>query len=251
MDIKRTMELGLALARADFKNSNENSYLGILWYPLNPLLMFGLLLAVFSTRLGNNIPNYPLYLLIGIIMFNFFRKTTVGSSSSIIRNAVLLKSVKFPRESLVLSVVLKSLFSHIFEVVILFAFLVFFQNSLIGMIFYPILLMFLFIFVLGFSMFISAVSVYFADIENIWSFATSLIWLGTPIFYSIGGQARLLFVNMFNPMYYFITAARDIVIYSSMPEMWMIAGIVLYSFVSLFVGLAAFGRLKHRFAELV
>ncbi|MBD3260723.1 MAG: ABC transporter permease, partial [Candidatus Altiarchaeales archaeon] len=74
---KRLWGLSLSIAEAEFKLRNEGSYLGILWYLLEPLLMFILLLFVFSKSLGQDIPHYPLYLLVGIIVFNFFQKVTL------------------------------------------------------------------------------------------------------------------------------------------------------------------------------
>ena len=77
MRLKKFIELSFALAKAQFKLRNEGSYLGIFWYILNPIFIFSLLLLIFSTRVGQGIPHYPLYLLLGIIMFNFFQTATI------------------------------------------------------------------------------------------------------------------------------------------------------------------------------
>jgi len=249
--IKDTFELSLSLAKAEFKERNEGSYLGIFWYLLNPLLMFLLLLLVFSDRLGTNIPGYPLYLLLGIIIFNFFQKTTIESTKVIRLNRWIIKSINFPRESLISSIVLKTLFSHIFEIILFIIFILFFKISIVGMIFYPLILIFFCIFIFGASLILSTLAVYFIDLENIWTFASRLIWLGTPIFYAIEGQTRLFYVNLFNPMYYFITIARDVIIYSRTPPLWMIMGAIGYSAIFLIAGLFIYNRLKIKFAEMV
>ena len=247
-----SFSLSLAIAKAGLKLRNEGSYLGVLWYLLNPLLMFTLLLLIFSDRLGGGIPSYPLYLLLGIIIFNFFQQTTREATRLIIRDfRGVLRSINFSREALIGSIVLKGLFSHLFEVILFIAFLLIFRHSLIGMLAYPIILFFLYIFVFGCCLILSALTVYFVDLKNIWVFASTLIWLGTPIFYAIGGQTRLFYFNLLNPLYYFITIARELIIYNKLPELWMLAGGACYSLLFLIIGLLIFGKLKIKFAEMV
>ncbi len=249
--IRRALDLSVVLARLGFKRKTEGSYLGILWYLLNPLLMFLLLLRVFSDRLGGKIPLYPAYLLLGIIVFNFFRKATTESTRAIYEHRWVIRSVNFPRETLVCSVVLKAAFSHLFEIALFVAVLLLYKISLAGVLFYPLILFFFCTFVFGACLILSAVSVYFIDLQNIWAFVSRLIWLATPVFYAIGGQTKLLFVNLFNPMYYFLTISRDVMIYGKVPELWMLAGAAVHSLVFLAAGLLIFGKLKHRFAEMM
>jgi len=249
--IKEILQLSIATATLEFKLKNEGSFLGILWYLLNPILMFVLLLLVFGDRLGQDIPHYPLYLLLGIIMFNFFRQTTVESSKTISDNKSILKSINFPREALVFSIVLKSFFSHIFEILAFSALLIFFNVPITGIIFYLAILVFFCFFIFGISLLLSAVTVYFLDLDNIWKFVSHLLWFATPIFYTIGGQTRLFAANLFNPMYYFITIARDLVIYTRMPEWWMIGGMLAHTLISVALGLVVFNKLKNKFTEMI
>ncbi len=249
--VKSVLGLGLQLAKAEFKLRNEGSYLGIFWYLLNPILTFVLLFFVFSDRLGNDIPKYPLYLLLGIIMFNFFQSSTIESAKIINSNHWLIKSINFPRESLVLGIILKNLFSHLFEVVIFFGFIIFFGQGLIGAIFYlPIIFLF-FLFTYGFCLLLSTLTAYFVDLDNIWNFAIRLIWLGTPIFYAIGGQSRLFLLNSANPLYYFITLSRDLIIYNKMPGVWIILGSAGFAVVFLLAGILVFNKLRSKMGELV
>ncbi len=243
--------LSIALARAGIKLRNEGSYLGILWYLLNPLLMFGLLWGVFSPRLGQDIPDYPLYLLLGIIMFNLFQQATTESTRIICYNHNIIKSINFPREALVSAAILKSLFSHIFEIMLFLIIALFFKAPSITICFYPIVLTLFCLFCFGSSLALSAVAVYFVDLENIWIFVSRLIWFATPIFYAIEGQSRLFIVNLFNPMYYFITIARDLIIYERIPEIWVLAGTALHSALFLLMGLFIFNKLKSKFAEMI
>lgn len=249
--LKSILGLSLQIAKTGFKLKNEGTWLGVLWYLLSPVLTFLLLLGIFTDRLGRNIPNYPLYLILGIILFNYFQKITDECVSIIRNNKGVIKSIGFPREALVGSSVLRILFSHIFEVFILIILFLFFKVSVKTMIFYPLILTFLSIFSLGVGLILAALGTCFFDLVNIWGFVSKLIWFGTPVFYAIEGQSRLGILNLFNPMYYFITIARDAIIYARMPQVWMIAGMVGYSLVSLILGLFIFNKLKIRFAELV
>ncbi len=250
--IRNALDLGLQLAKAEFKLRNEGSYLGILWYLLNPILTFGILYLIFSDRLGSSIAAYPAYLLLGIIMFNVFQSTTVEATKSILKEYhYLIKSIQFPRESLVIAIVLKNVFSHIFEIV-LFALLILYMHiSLLGLIGYlPILIAFIG-FIYGSSLFIAALTVYFVDLDNIWNFAVRIIWFGTPIFYAIENQTRLFAASQANPMYYFITAARDIVVYGTMPSSTIMFGSLAFSIGFVALGTITFRNLKHKFAELI
>ncbi|MDD5455300.1 MAG: ABC transporter permease [Candidatus Ratteibacteria bacterium] len=249
--MKQKFELSLTLAKAEFIERNEGSYLGLLWYLLNPLLLFLLLLMVFSDRVGSKIQDYPFYLLLGIIMFNFFQHATTDATEVIRKDRILIKSINFPKECLIGATVLKSLFSHMFEIIILIGFLIFFKISPWNIIIYPAILFLLSIFVFGISLILSSLTIYFVDLNNMWMFIARLIWLGTPIFYAIEGQERLLFINLFNPMYYFITIARETIIYAKIPQLWLIFGAIGYSFAFLFVGLLIFNKLKTKFAEMM
>lgn len=254
-NIKNTFTLSLAIAKASFKLRNEGSYLGIFWYLLNPILMFILLYLIFSTRLGNNIPNYPLYLFLGIIMFNFFQSATTEATRAIEYDKIIIKSINFPKESLIGGIILRTLFSHFFEILLFFIILIFLKGSLavslIGILYYFIVLFFMIIFIFGISLIFSSITVYFTDFENIWIFGSRILWFITPIFYAIEGQTRLFYLNLLNPMFYFIKLARDFVIYSKISETWIIFGGIFYSLIFLLAGLLIFNKLKIKFAEKI
>jgi len=185
-------------------------------------------------------------------MFNFFQQATIESTKVITQEySGVIKSIDFSRESLVGSIVLKTFFSHLFEIILLVVFVLIFRGSLVGLIFYPVIIIVFCFFVFGVCLIFASLTVYFVDLENIWVFVSKLIWLGTPIFYEIGGQTRLFYINLLNPMYYFITIAREIIIYTKIPELWMIFGAIGYSLLFLLIGLLIFNKLKIKFAEMI
>ncbi len=244
--------LALALAKAEFKLKNEGSYLGFFWYLVNPVLTFLLLWLIFSDRLGQNIPYYPVYIFLGVIMFNFFQSALLESSRIIIHDYhYLIKSINFPRQALILAIIFKHLFSHAAEIILLdIIMLVFGLNPVYLLYYLPVLVVFA-VFVFGMCLLISALAVYVVDLENICSFAVKILWLGTPIFYAIGGQTRLFYLNLFNPLYYFISAARILMISHAMPPAWLILGAAALSVGFAVIGWLVFGILKTKFAELI
>jgi ABC-type polysaccharide/polyol phosphate export permease len=248
---KRFFGLSFSLANAGFKLRNEGSYLGILWYLLNPVLMFLLLFLIFRDRLGNEIPYYALYLLLGIIMFNFFQDVTLESTKCVREYSGIIKSIRFPGESIVGSVVLKRAFAHIFEVILFTLVLFFIKGSIYGILFYPLIFILFCFFTFGVSLILSSFVVFFVDLDNIWAFFVRLLWLATPIFYSIGGQVRLYVFNLFNPMHYFINLSREIIIYNHLPELWILVGAMFYAILAFFIGIYAFNKLKNKFAEMI
>ena len=246
---KQFFGLSLSIAKAEFKLRHEGSYLGVLWYILNPLLMFLLLLAIFGQKLGSEIQHYPAYLLLGIILYEFFNQITSSSIRAMENNRLLVKSLSFPYATLVSSNVFRTLFSHIFEMVVFLGLLLYFGISLKFFVFYlPILFLFC-IFIYGASLVLASLYVYFIDIENIWLFVSRLVFFGTPIFYAVEPGSKLFILNLFNPLFYFMTAARSTIINQQIPEIWIVLGMLGFSIVSLLIGLLMFKKLGSRIPE--
>lgn len=249
--LKSIWRLSLSRAKAEFKLKNEGTLLGPFWYLLSPILMLLLLLGIFSSGLGKEIPSYPLYLFLGIIIFNYFKNITTESVKSIRDNAGFIKSINFPRESLIGSIILKNFFSHLFEIILLVILLIHFNISLKMMIFYPIIFIFLSIFCAGIALIISSLGTHIYDLDNIWIFFSMFLWLATPIFYSAEIQGGLSIINLMNPLFYFITISRDLIIHAKIPEISLIIGAIFYSLFFFILGLFIFNKIKIKFAELI
>ncbi|MBL7051362.1 ABC transporter permease [Candidatus Woesearchaeota archaeon] len=239
------------MAISDFKLRNEGTYLGFIWYLLNPILLFIILLLIFQDRLGSGIESYGLYLLMGIIMFNFFQKTSLASTKSILNNASIIKSIKFQRKSIIISVVIQNILEHIFEIIIFTFVMVLYNQSPLGMIFYPLIFIVFIVFTYGVSLILASLTMYFHDIHNMWNFLLKLLWFATPIFYGFGGQTKLLIFNLINPLYYFIKLSRDIVIYNTMPPPHTIFITIGLALISLLIGIVVYDKLEKRFAEML
>ena len=107
------------------------------------------------------------------------------------------------------------------------------------------------LFSLGVSLILSSIAVYFVDLDNIWIFASRLLWLATPIFYSHESGSILFIMNRLNPLYYFITLTRHIVVYNELPSLWIIIGTLGFTAASISWGMVIFKRSSKKFAEMV
>jgi ABC-type polysaccharide/polyol phosphate export permease len=206
-------------------------------------------LLIFSKSFGNTIEFYPVYLLLGVFFWNLFTNATSSGMESTENR--LIKSIKFPSEALVISAVLSYFVAHLFEIGLLVILLVYFSISPLNIIFYIVLVVFFFIFLLGISFFLASVNLFFRDINPIWKVIVTSLLFFTPIFYSvkIGGPGQ--FANLFNPLYYFITAARSLVIYSEIPDAIILLGVIVFPLISILIGYIIFNKLKIKFAELI
>ena len=139
--LKSILGLSMAIALAEFKLRNEGSYLGIFWYLLNPILSFLILTLIFSNKLAAGVDSYPLYMLLGLIMFNFFQGSTLESSNTLVeKDNTIIKSINFPMEALIGATVIKNTYSHLFEITFFIIVILFFNISIFQILYYILLI---------------------------------------------------------------------------------------------------------------
>lgn len=248
-EIKSIASLSLSLAKANFKVRNEGSFLGIFWYLLEPLAFFLILFFISETLSQNSIEQYPLYLFVGLIMFNFFNAITTFATRAIASNAGFIKSLKIKTEAFIFSGVLQFIFSHLFELFVLMAFAIFFQVNVSWVIFYPIIFFFFVLFTTGVSLILSIGGVYIGDLRNVWTVFTRLLWFATPIFYFAKESSIIQILNTWNPLYYFIDATREVIIYQKIPSFASLIIIGVGSILVFSIGLFVFEKFKNSLAE--
>lgn len=242
MGFKKSWIISYELAKIDFKAKNKKNFLGTIWYVLDPLIFFIIFLLIRSL-VGSDIPNYPAYLLVGLMVFNFFRKSTTFAATSLINNENLLKSQKINKSILIKSSIINIVFTHIFEIMILVCLLFYLKSLTIGFLFYPVLIIPLLMFIYGISFSLATLSVYIRDIPNMWGALMRILWLATPIFYSSRIELPLNF-NLYNPLNIFITLTRDVIVYNTIPNTWTMMSAILFGFCSLTLGLIIFKILE-------
>lgn len=241
------------MAAAEFKMKDQGTFLGFLWTLLHPLIYFLVLYNLFVKWMGNKIPDFPLYLIIGIVQWNFFSSGTLNSISAIMRNSSYVKSINFPKAVLVLSSVLATLFAHLLELVILIVFWLMVKGSVgwtaFGLL--PLLALNIYL-VLAVSFVLATVGVYFLDISRIWGITMNIGLFLTPIFYTLEmlSPDRRLVITL-NPMTHIIKASRDILIDNRWPELGGLVYVFLLASVILAIGYAVFKKNEGYFVEKV
>lgn len=204
------------LVVTDFKLRYQGSVLGYLWTLLRPLLLFAVLYVVFTKflRIGNSIEHYPVYLLLGIMLWNFFVEVTSGSVGSIVARGDLIRKLNFPRYTIVVAGSLSAVINLALNSIVLVVFMLFSGvdiNS--SVVFLPLILIELFVFALGFGFLLSALYVKYRDINYVWEVVIQAGFYGTPILYPLSlvpdkfGQ-----ILMMNPMAQIIQDARHMLI---------------------------------------
>ncbi|WP_256702538.1 ABC transporter permease [Paenibacillus sp. P32E] len=227
----------------------RRSVLGYLWSLLNPLLMMGVLIAVFSNIFRFDIPNFPVYLLAGQIIFAFFSEATSLSMNSILSAGPLIKKVYIPKYIFPLSRVISSfvnlLFSLVAMIIVIFA-----TGAPItpAILLFPLPLLYILMFSIGMGLIMAVLAVYFRDMIHLYTVLLSAWTYLTPIFYPISAVPNYVKSIIYaNPMYYFVEAFRDIVLYSKLPDLQTNIACLSFSVLSIVFGLLIFYKNQHKF----
>ena len=237
------------LVLRDIKIKYKRSYLGYLWTLLQPLMMMAVLTVVFSQMFKFQIENFPMYLICGQVMFNFYAEATNMAIDSIISNAGLIKQVYIPKYILPLSRVFSSLvnlgFSLIAVILVMIATNTEFRWTIL---LFPIPIIYLFFITLGVSLFLSAVAVYFRDVRYLYGIAIQILCYLTPLFYPIDIlPAEIKTLLYFNPLFHIVTYFRKIVLYGTLPTFEDNLICIAFAFVSLVIGVKIFKKSQREF----
>lgn len=252
-DFLRYRYLLYNLISRDFKLKYRRSVLGVAWSVLNPLLMCGVMVVVFGSLFqfrGEGITNYPVYLVIGQLMFTFFRESTTMAMSSVMNNAMLLRKVYIPKYIFPLQKICFGLVNCLFSFIALIIVMLItrarlYPTILLGL--YPLLM--LAVFSLGIGMILAAMAVFFRDVIHLWEvFTTILMWF-SAIFYTPEqfGNALLEGLIALNPLYQYITAFRDTVMYGQLLSGAQILICAAWALVMLALGLFVFKKTQDKF----
>jgi len=219
-DVKYSINLIKELAWADFKLKYYGSVLGLFWTFLKPLLMLLILYMVFTHFVNVGIPDFQIYLLLGIVFWNFFADATRDSMSSIKSKSQIIRNTRVSGVIIVLSTCLHSTLT--FFVNLLVFFLVFFASgfslSLSAVVLIYLLLLQI-VLVSGISLFVSVLNMKFTDFSHMWDVFLQMLFWSTPIVYSENFVPKS-YVKFFllNPLARIIIDARNTVVYHFFPE---------------------------------
>lgn len=219
LNLKRDIFILRSLVTKDFKLKYRRSVLGVLWSILNPLLMMIVLSAVFSFIFRFDIPNFPVYLILGQILFNFMSSATNDGMMSIITSAPLIKKIRINKMVFPLEKVIFELVNFAISLVAVVIVMLYFQIvPTWNVLFLPLLLVYMIMFCTGLALILSALAVFFRDIIHLWGVVLTAWTYATPLFYPVSALADWMQVIMqFNPMYHYVTYFREIALYGQTP----------------------------------
>jgi len=184
----RFFELLWLMSVTDFKKTFFGTFLGYVWSLVRPLMLFAVLLLVFTQifKLGSEVPNYEVLLLFNIVLFSFFQEGTGGAVSSVLAQEGIVRKTQFPRLVIPLSVVLTALFTFGLNMIVVFVFMLAFGVSpMWTWLLFPLILLPLLIFVSALAMLLSALNVRFRDVAIIWTVLATALNYATPVIYPL------------------------------------------------------------------
>jgi lipopolysaccharide transport system permease protein len=234
----------------EIRGKYKNSFLGILWSFLNPLLQIAVYALVFPLIMQTN-DNYVIFLVCGLIPWLFFSTAINKAAFTIIENGGIIKKVYFPREILPISVVTSECINFIISTVIILIFILITGYGFSwNIIFYPIILLIQFVITLSFSFLLSAITVYVRDLAHFVGVALQLLFYATPICYASGRiPTDYQWIMKFNPMAYIIDGYRAIFYDKTIPNFSELNLIFIVGIILCIINYMIFNKLQKGFAE--
>lgn len=257
-NIKKYKFLLSQLVIRDFKVKYKRSVLGVLWSVLYPLLMMMVMAVVFSHMFKFNMEgvNYLVYLMSGLVIFNYFSEATNNAMGSIFGNASLINKVYIPKYIFPIAKCLFVGINFLFSLIPLLLIIIFSGNPAEGTkcainVYYlllPFIYLCMFLFTLGIGYILSTVSVFLRDMVYIWGIILTILNYFTPLFYQISILPETLqTIFKFNPLYIYINATREIILYGSMPTPLYLLACFGSAAIVLIIGLFVFRKNQNKF----
>jgi ABC-2 type transport system permease protein len=205
---RRFFDLLWLMSVTEFKRVYFGTVLGYVWSLVRPLMLFAVLLFVFTKvfKVGSNLPYYPVLLLLGIVLFTFFQEATQNSVTSVVAQEGVVRKTQFPRLVIPLAVALTAAFNLSLNLIVVFAFILAWGvDPTWSWLLLPIPLALIFVFAGAVSMALSVLYVRFRDVLIIWTVAAQVLFYATPILYPIEAVPEsyrdLIFVNPLAPIF--------------------------------------------------
>lgn len=246
---KNSLFLLEEIIKKNFAAKYKDSFLGILWSVLKPLIIMILLTIIFSTIFGKSIENYPVYFLSGKIIFDFFSLSTTASINSIKGNKNILSRTSAPKYIFVIGSVISEFLNFLITVIILIGVMIA-TNAKFHFITMPlsiIPIISIICLVLGISFILSILCVYYTDIQHLWSIISLMLMYASAIFYpmSIIPQPYRDYMCL-NPVYWVIDQFRDTVLYGTIPDPLNMINSIILSLIILTIGIIIFKKYEKK-----
>jgi ABC-2 type transport system permease protein len=260
---RRFFELLWLVSTTEFKKTFHGTVFGYVWSLVRPLMLFAVLLVVFTRilKFGGSVPNYPVLLLFNVVVFGFFQEATSAAVTSVLANEGIVRKTQFPRLVIPLSSVFVALFTMGLNLIAVFAFiLIYGVGPMWTWLLLPVILLAIFIITCALSLLLSALNVRFRDVAIIWTVLATVLMYGTPLIYPLDliGPSFLRDVLLANPLTLIFEQARHWIIEPQAADAVTAAGGWLHVlpataiyFAVCFLGVWVFKREAPKIAELL
>ena len=250
-ELYKYRELLKTSVKKEVRSKYKNSFLGVLWSFLNPLLQIIVYAIIFSLILKNKQEHYAIFLCCGLIPWTFFSTAINKSAFTIIENGNIIKKVYFPREIIPISVVTAETINFLISTIIILGFVIFGGMGISKyIIFYPIILVTQYLIILSISFIVSSICVYFRDLQHFIGIILQLLFYAAPIVYSQDSIPKeYQWILKYNPMTYIINAYRQIFYYKNAVELRPIIILIIGSAITCYIAYKVFSKLQKGFAE--
>lgn len=245
-------EMIISLTKRDLKSRYKGSVLGFFWMFLNPLLQLGVYTIVFSTIMRMGIEKFYLFMFVALVPWLFFSSCLSSGPSVIFSQQDMVKKIYFPREVLPLSFTISQFVNMLLSFIVIFAVVLIsgVTINLVAWLYLPLIMIIEFVLGLGITYLVSALSVYFRDLQYIMGII-SMAWMYlTPVIYPVE-MVPEQFIKLFylNPMTAITIAYRDILYYGRIPEIGTLLNAVIMGILVLIIGQFVFSKLQRHFVE--
>lgn len=242
------------LVKRDFKKKYKRTYLGMVWSILSPLLTLLIMSLVFTHFFGSKQPHYTIYLFCGNIIFSYFSDSTNGGMGSLLANADIFGKINVPKYLFLFSRNVSSLINFGLTLIVFFIFCIIDGINFAWCFFMLIIpILCLIVFNLGVGLILSALYVFFRDMQYLWSVFTMLLMYMSAIFYTVTVESFGRFTKLFllNPVYVYIKYFRLIVIDNTLPSIQFNLLAVGYALVAFGIGALIYKKFNHKFLYYV
>jgi len=248
------------MVRRELRQKYKGSALGVLWYLVNPIVLMGAYALVFSVLLKvADVPDYPLFLLLGLIVWVFFSQAVLAAAPSLVTNAALVRKVRFPREAIPASVATVQLVTFLVMLALVTPVALAVRGTLEpALALLPLIVALLFCLVLGLSLATSVLHAHFRDVEPVLSAALLPWFFVTPIFLPVDDMPgvsdhRLIgdLLEWGNPIAPFVSGVRDVLFTGTAPGLGHLAYMAAAGLGALAIGTALFRRMERELAVVL
>ncbi len=249
---KRYQFVFTELVKRDFKAKYKRSVLGVLWSMLAPLFTLLIMNFMFGNFFGRTQEYYTIYLFSGWLIFQYYNDATNGGMNALMANAYIFSKVKVPKYLFLFSRITSSSINFLLTLLIYFAFVIAYKLPITWRFFtliFPVICMF--ILILGVGLILSALFVFFKDIQYLYTVFTTAIMYATPIFYTTDILGDKAWIFYFNPLYYYVTYFRSVVIDGIIPSLRFHVIMLLLSLLLFGIGCWMYKKYNYKFLYYV